>query len=43
VNLAPYDAHRVFNHTWPELEAGWHGISTDKTGLPASKVYVTEK
>lgn len=43
VNLSPYDAHRVFDHTLPELKPGWHGVSTDKTGLPASKVYVTEK
>ena len=43
VNLAPYDAHRVFNHTWPEVPEGWHGVSTDQTGLHASKVYITEK
>jgi hypothetical protein len=43
VNLSPFDAHRVFNHTWPELAEGWHGISTDKTGFHASKVYITEK
>jgi hypothetical protein len=43
INLSPYDAHRVFNHTWPELGAGWHGVSTDQTGLPASKIYVTER
>jgi len=41
VNLAPYDAHRVFNHTWPTVSAGWHGVSTDKTGTKASKVYIT--
>jgi hypothetical protein len=43
INLSPYDAHRVFNHTWPELTDGWHGVSTDQTGLPASKIYVTER
>jgi hypothetical protein len=43
VNLSPFDAHRIFNHTWPELPEGWHGISTDLTGLKASKVYITEK
>ena len=43
VNLSPFDAHRIFNHTWPELAEGWHGISTDQTGFHASKVYITEK
>jgi hypothetical protein len=43
VNLSPFDAHRLFDHTLPELPDGWHGISTDKTGFPASKVYITEK
>ncbi|HMI89897.1 MAG TPA: L,D-transpeptidase, partial [Polyangiales bacterium] len=43
VNLSPYDAHRVFNHTWPEVPDGWHGVSTDQTGVHASKVYITEK
>jgi hypothetical protein len=43
VNLSPFDAHRIFNHTWPELPEGWHGISADKTGLKPSKVYITEK
>jgi hypothetical protein len=43
VNLSPYDAHRVFNHTWPEVPVGWHGVSTDQTGVRASKVYITEK
>lgn len=41
VNLAPLDAHRVFNHTWPELADGWHGVSTDHTGFAASKIYIT--
>jgi hypothetical protein len=43
VNLSPSDAHRIFNHTLPELPEGWHGISTDKTGIKAGKVYITEK
>jgi len=42
VNLAPYDAHRVWNHTWPEVATGWHGATTDQTGLPASKVLITK-
>ena len=41
VNLAPLDAHRVFDHTWPRVPDGFHGMSTDKTGLQGSKVYVT--
>jgi hypothetical protein len=41
VNLSPRDAHYVFEHTWPHVEAGWHGASTDKTGLRGSKVVVT--
>lgn len=42
VNLAPYDAHRVWNHTWPEIADGWHGVTTDQTGLKASKVLITK-
>lgn len=43
VNMAPLDARRVFELTWPEIPDGWHGASTDRTGLRASKIYVTEK
>lgn len=43
VNLAPLDAHRLFNHTWPAVPEGWHGITTDGTGLRGSKVLITEK
>lgn len=42
VNLAPYDAHRVWNHTWPEIAEGWHGATTDQTGLVGSKVLITK-
>lgn len=42
VNLSPYDAHVVFEHTWPWLPDGWHGVSTEETGLKGSKVVVTE-
>lgn len=42
INLSPLDAHRVFDHTLPSLPDGWHGISTDKTGLKGSKVLITE-
>jgi lipoprotein-anchoring transpeptidase ErfK/SrfK len=41
VNLAPLDAHRVFDHTGPKVPDGFHGMSTDKTGLAGSKVLVT--
>lgn len=42
VNLAPQDAFYVFQHTWPEVPAGWHGVSTQRTGLKGSLVVVTE-
>lgn len=43
VNLAPADARRVFEHTWPEIPAGWHGVSTDRgTGFHGSRVVVTD-
>jgi hypothetical protein len=43
VNLAPLDAHWLFDHTLPELSAGWHGVATDGSGLHGSKVLITEK
>ncbi|MEM6959657.1 MAG: L,D-transpeptidase, partial [Myxococcota bacterium] len=42
VNLAPADAHRVFQETWPRVPNGWHAVSTDRTGFRASRVHVTE-
>jgi lipoprotein-anchoring transpeptidase ErfK/SrfK len=42
VNLAPYDAHRVWNHTWPEIAEGWHGVTTEQTGLKGSKVLISK-
>jgi hypothetical protein len=42
VNLAPADAFYVFQHTWPEVPLGWHGVSTQKTGLTGSLVVITE-
>jgi len=42
VNLSPPDAFYVFQHTWPELPASWHGVSTQKTGMKGSLVVVTE-
>ena len=43
VNLAPHDARRVFQHTWPEIPEGWHGVSTERgAGFSGSRVVVTE-
>ena len=43
VNIAPRDAHWVFQHTWPEVPEGWHGVSTERgTGFRGSRVIVTE-
>lgn len=42
VNLAPLDAHHIFNETWPLVPEGWHGVSAERTGLRASKVLITE-
>jgi hypothetical protein len=43
VNLAPRDARYVFEHTWPEVPEGWHGVSTER-GSPfrGSRVVVTD-
>ena len=41
VNLAPIDAHRIFDETWPAVPEGWHGVSSDRTGLRPSHVYIT--
>jgi hypothetical protein len=42
VNLSPPDARRIFQATWPRVPSGWHGITTEGTGLKASRVVVTE-
>jgi hypothetical protein len=42
VNLSPIDAHWLFDHTWPQVDEGWHGATTDGTGLTGSKVLITE-
>lgn len=42
VNLAPADAFYIFQHTWPEVSPGWHGVSTQKTGYTGSLVVITE-
>lgn len=42
VNLAPQDAQWVFQHTWPEVPEGWHGVSTEGTTARGSRVVVTE-
>ena len=41
VNLAPNDAHYLFQHTWPEIPEGWHGVSTEGTHVDGSRVLVT--
>jgi L,D-transpeptidase catalytic domain len=43
VNIAPLDAHWVFEHTLPELDEGFHGVTTDGTKLRGAKVWITEK
>jgi hypothetical protein len=43
VNLAPLDAHYLFNFTWPPVPDGWHGTSTDRTGLKGSTVVITKR
>lgn len=42
VNLAPADAHRVFQETWPRVPDGWHGVNTRLTGFRYSRVHVTD-
>ncbi len=43
VNLAPRDARYVFEHTWPDVPEGWHGVSTEPhSGFTGSRVIVTE-
>ncbi len=42
VNLSPTDARYIFQHTEPHVPAGWHGLSTQKTGLRGSLVVITE-
>ncbi len=42
VNLSPRDARYVYEHTWPDVPEGWHGVSTERTGFEGSRVVVTE-
>lgn len=43
VNLAPRDARWVYEHTWPEVPEGWHGVTTEaRSGFSGSRVVVTE-
>jgi hypothetical protein len=43
VNLAPRDARYVYEHTWPDVPEGWHGVSTEPhSGFRGSRVIVTE-
>lgn len=41
VNLAPRDAQFIFQHTWPVIPEGWHGVSTDANDAVGSRVIVT--
>lgn len=42
VNLAPLDAHHVFDVLAPHVPRGWHGLSTERNGTETSHVVVTE-
>lgn len=42
INLSPADAFYVFQHTWPEMPQGWHGISTQQTGFTGTLVVITD-
>jgi hypothetical protein len=42
INLSPLDARWIFERTLPLLPEGWHGITTDKTGLTGSLILVTK-
>ena len=44
VNLAPADAQRVFQELWPQVPAGWHGVSAERRryGFKASRVFITD-
>jgi lipoprotein-anchoring transpeptidase ErfK/SrfK len=43
VNLSPRDARFVFEHTWPEIPEGWHGVTTEaQSGFRGSRVIVTD-
>ncbi|QQR91509.1 MAG: L,D-transpeptidase [Myxococcales bacterium] len=42
INLAPKDAHVVFNETKPELPEGWHGIHAPSIGEKGSLVWISD-
>jgi lipoprotein-anchoring transpeptidase ErfK/SrfK len=43
VNLSPRDARYLFDHMWPEIPEGWHGVTTEgQSGFHGSRVIVTE-
>ena len=42
VNLAPIDAHRVFNWTEPAVPEGWHGVNTGEEMGEGTTVIVHE-
>ncbi|MCB9667087.1 MAG: L,D-transpeptidase [Myxococcales bacterium] len=42
INLAPTDAHILFDYTTPHLPLGWHGMVTQTTGTRGSLVWITD-
>ena len=43
MNLTPADARFVYEHTWPVVPEGWHGVTTEgRSGFRGSRVVVTE-
>jgi hypothetical protein len=42
VNMAPADAHYVWNEMWPAVPEGWLGISAADRDVRASHVVITE-
>ncbi|MEZ4256625.1 MAG: L,D-transpeptidase [Polyangiales bacterium] len=42
VNLAPKDAHWLFDHLWPTIPRGWLGVVADLTSFRESHVLITE-
>jgi hypothetical protein len=42
INLAPIDAHMLFDRTKPQLPPGWHGIVAQHKVNPGSLVWITD-
>jgi len=41
VNVAPIDAHWLFDRTTPTLPRGWHGVPTRTTGETGTRIWIT--